>query len=109
MTSTAAKEPILKLTVSGAMRAGLHALVKSLSKDIASSNLSINAVMPGYTDTERLKKFGVSYEDLKKQIPAQRLGSPEELANLVAFLASDCARYINGQAIAVDGGRLEGI
>ncbi len=66
----------------------------------------MNCLLPGYTDTERLRELGIAPEKISALIPAGRLGKPEELAALAAFLCSEQAAYITGQAIAVDGGYL---
>ncbi|GAB4320999.1 MAG: SDR family oxidoreductase [Candidatus Sumerlaeia bacterium] len=108
VTSVAAREPIPGLTVSSALRAGLLALMKSLSRETAPFGVTVNALMPGYTQTERLAELGVGIEALAAQIPAGRLGRTEELGALAAFLASEQAAYITGQAIACDGGFLQG-
>jgi 3-oxoacyl-[acyl-carrier protein] reductase len=109
ITSVAAKEPMHHLTVSNGLRAGLSGLVKSVSNEVAGDGVTINAVLPGYTDTERLRELAVPPEKIATQIPARRLGRPEELGAVVAFLASVQASYVTGQAIAVDGGWLHGI
>lgn len=109
VTSAAAKEPIAGLTVSNGLRAGLLGLAKSLSAEVAADGVTVNALLPGYTRTERLKELGVAEEKITSQIPARRLGRPEEFAALATFLASDQAAYITGQAIACDGGYLRGI
>jgi len=109
VTSVAAKEPIPKLTVSNGLRAGLLGLVRSLSHEVAANGITVNAILPGYTKTERLEELGISEEKLTSGIPARRLARPDELGALAAFLASEQAGYITGQAIAVDGGVMRGI
>lgn len=108
-TSTSAKQPISELTISNAYRPGLHGIMKSLAHEIAAEGITVNAIMPGSTQTQRMKDLNVSIEDIAKQVPAKRLGSPEEFAALAAFLASEPAAYITGQAIACDGGLIQGI
>lgn len=109
VTSAAAKEPMAGLTISNGLRAGLLGLTKSISNEVAHSGVTINALLPGYTDTERLRELGIPAEKISAVIPAKRLGKPEEFAATAAFLASEPAAYITGQAIAVDGGFLKGI
>jgi 3-oxoacyl-[acyl-carrier protein] reductase len=109
ITSVAAKEPIANLTVSSALRAGVHGLVNAVSKEIGVDGITINALMPTFTETERLKELLPNTEELVAKIPMRRLGKPQELAKLAAFLLSESAGYITGQAIAYDGGALAGI
>jgi 3-oxoacyl-[acyl-carrier protein] reductase len=109
VTSAAAKEPMPGLTVSNGLRAGLLGLTKTVSNEVAGFGVTINALLPGYTDTERLQELKVPREKITSQIPAGRIGRPEEFAALAAFLASEPAAYITGQAIACDGGYLHGI
>ncbi|ACZ40935.1 3-oxoacyl-(acyl-carrier-protein) reductase [Thermobaculum terrenum ATCC BAA-798] len=86
-------------------KAGLLGLTKSIAREFGSKNITANAIAPGYIETDIV---AVLSEDIKKailsQIPAGRYGKPEEVAELVAFLASDKAAYINGQTINIDGG-----
>lgn len=107
VTSLAAKEPLKGLTTSNGLRAGLSGLCKSLSNEVASYGITVNVILPGYTNTDRLKELKLSEEAVKGLVPMGRLGHPQELADLVSFLASDRAGYITGQCIAVDGGALK--
>jgi 3-oxoacyl-[acyl-carrier protein] reductase len=109
VTSVAAKEPHPGLVVSNSLRAGLLGLVNTLSRDVAARGITVNALLPGYIATDRMAELGVSEASVGPKIPAGRLGRPEEFAALAAFLASDRASYITGQAIAVDGGLLQSI
>ncbi|HWK66748.1 MAG TPA: SDR family oxidoreductase [Rhizobiaceae bacterium] len=106
VTSIAAKEPITNFTISNALRAGLHGLTKTLSREFAANGITVNALMPGYTMTERLAEAKLDLEKVNQMIPMGRIGRPEEFAALAAFLASERAGYITGQAIACDGGAL---
>jgi len=109
ITSLAAKEPLPNLTTSNGLRAGLAGLCKSLASEVAADGITVNLLLPGYTDTDRLKELNLSQEKIKQMIPAGRLGNPKELGDLACFLASPLAGYITGQSIAVDGGVLKGI
>jgi 3-oxoacyl-[acyl-carrier protein] reductase len=101
ISSVAVLQPVDGLVLSNAARSAVRGLVKSLSNEYAAHNVLVNNVCPGYTATERLKKLEVHPE---AQIPLGRVGSPEEFANLVVFLASERASYITGVSIPVDGG-----
>lgn len=116
ITSITIKQPAPNLLLSNSIRAGITGLAKSLANEYAEYNITVNNVAPGFTLTSRLydlaneqaKIRNVSYEDILKEytknIPMQRLAKPEEIANAVAFLASERAAYITGQTIVVDGG-----
>lgn len=108
VTSVAAKEPLPGLTTSNGLRAGLSGLTRSISTEYASSGITLNLLLPGYTNTDRLKALNLSEEKVKELVPAGRLGHPQELADLATFLASEKGAYITGQSIAVDGGVLKG-
>jgi 3-oxoacyl-[acyl-carrier protein] reductase len=109
------KHPIPNLAFSNALRAGVWGIAKTLSRELAPQGILVNVIAPGRIDTERIAeldqanatKSGKSIEDVRKasvgSIPLGRLGRPEELANLVVFLASQAGSYITGQAITVDG------
>jgi 3-oxoacyl-[acyl-carrier protein] reductase len=109
VTSVSASEPLPKLLISNALRPGIHGLVNALSREVAGDGITVNAIMPGYTLTERLREVGIDEKQIAAQIPAGRLGRPEEFAALATFLASEQAAYICGQAIACDGGYLRSI
>jgi 3-oxoacyl-[acyl-carrier protein] reductase len=115
IASSSIKQPIPHLVLSNTFRAGIWGLAKSLSRELAPFGILVNVIAPGRIHTERLDELdqanaartGRSLEDIRKEsiatIPLGRLGRPEELGNLVAFLASSAASYITGQAIMVDG------
>ena len=88
-----------------ASKAGIMGLTKSMAKELGSRNITVNAVAPGYITTEMTGELN---DDIKKQmqssIPLGRLGTPDDVANIVCFLASEEANYITGQTFNVDGG-----
>lgn len=88
-----------------ASKAGIIGLTKSLAKEFASRKININAVAPGFIETEMTKKLGEEVkENYTKAIPLGYYGQPEDVANLVVFLSSSASNYITGQVIHVDGG-----
>lgn len=115
--STSVKEPIPGLGVSNTTRWAVAAWAKTLSGEVARSGVTVNNILPGYTDTARLgelisaksKAGGVSEDAVKAEmvarIPMGRLGKPEEIAAAAAFLASPAASYVTGINVPVDGGR----
>lgn len=115
--STSVKQPLKGLGVSNATRAAVAGWAKTLSFEVAKYGITVNNVLPGATKTVRLEniinskaaKTNNQIEEIEAEmlaeIPAGRFGNPEEVAALTAFLASPAAAYINGQSIAVDGGR----
>ncbi len=85
-----------------AAKAGVIGGTKSLAQEVGKKNVTVNAVSPGYIKTEMTKEL--DEKELKKLIPLNRFGAPEEVAGVVAFLASDDASYITGEVISVNGG-----
>ena len=85
-----------------AAKGGLIAATKSLAKEVAKKNVTVNAVAPGFIKTDMTD--GLEEAELKKTVPMNRFGSAEEVAALVAFLASDDASYITGECISINGG-----
>lgn len=116
ITSLTVKQPAESLILSNAYRSALTAFSKTLAGELAPFGVTVNCVCPGYTNTERLKELSASLaakrnvaeaevrRDWEKSIPAGRLGRPEEVADLIVFLASERAGYITGASILVDGG-----
>ncbi|MCH5596952.1 SDR family oxidoreductase [Niabella ginsengisoli] len=121
LTSRTIKEPVDNLALSNTIRAAVVAWGKTLSRDVGKYNITVNNILTGNFDTERLaelfetqaKMLHTTVEEITKKsitdIPLQRLGMPEELANVVAFLASEQAAYVTGASIPVDGGLLKSI
>lgn len=88
-----------------ASKAGIIGITKSVAKELAGRGVTVNAVAPGYIGTEMTNVISDKVKDaMKAQIPAKRIGTPEDVANVVAFLCSDDAAYVTGEVIRVDGG-----
>jgi 3-oxoacyl-[acyl-carrier protein] reductase len=102
------KQPVNNLILSNSVRASVAGLIKTLSIELGKHNITVNNVMPGYTETDRLKHLSQnnpSFESAAKaEIPLGRFGKPEEFAAAVTFLASERAGFITGVSLAVDGG-----
>ena len=115
--STSVKQPLPNLGVSNTVRGAVASWAKTLANELGQYNITVNNVLPGATETTRLSaifenkanKTGMSVEQViaheKAIIPMKRFGTPEEFANVVGFLASPAAAYVNGVNIPVDGGR----
>lgn len=112
ITSQAVKQPVNNLILSNSVRASVVGLMKTLSNELGEYNITVNNVMPGYTETARLTKLiegNPAFASVTKEIPLARFGQPEEFAAAVAFLASERASYITGVSLAVDGGWIKGM
>jgi len=121
LTSVAAKEPLPGLILSTTARAGVLGFAKSLADELATSNVTVNVVCPGYMQTERVddlvrerseredRDADEILSELVARIPMRRMGKPEELAHAVVFLSSEQAGYITGVALQVDGGYIRSI
>ncbi len=121
ITSFAVKRPVVSLVLSNALRAAVTGYYRTLADEVAADGVTVNTVLPGYTDTERLealaeattKRTGATreaiYDAWKAETPARRLGRPDELAAVIAFLASHGAGFVTGQAICVDGGAVRSL
>lgn len=120
ITSLSVKEPIDSLILSNSIRASVHGMAKTLAGQLGQYGITVNNVMPGTIHTDRVEQLaryesnqtGQSVAEVLAQMgregPLGRVGQPEELGALVAFLASERAGYINGASIPVDGGRIKG-
>jgi 3-oxoacyl-[acyl-carrier protein] reductase len=121
VVSVSAKQPIPNLVLSNTARAGVLGFAKSLSEQVAPYGITVNSICPGYTQTERVDDLAQSYANSGKgtkqdfyatiaaSIPMNRMGTTEEFAHTVAFLASEGAGYITGAALQVDGGYIKGL
>jgi 3-oxoacyl-[acyl-carrier protein] reductase len=121
MTSFAAKQPAERLILSNAVRAGVLGLTKTLSNELAEYGILVNAVCPGWTLTDRVKRLAQStaektgkdhnaiISEWARSTALNRLAQPEEIANLVVFLVSEKASYITGAVMQVDGGAIKSL
>jgi 3-oxoacyl-[acyl-carrier protein] reductase len=121
ITSGSVKMPLVGLDLSSGARAGLTAFLAGVARSVAASNVTINFLLPGTFDTERLqsnveanaKNRGISLEQARSEriatVPARRFGNPEEFGAACAFLCSAQAGYITGQNILIDGGAFPGV
>lgn len=88
-----------------AAKAGIIGFTKSIAKEIGSRGITVNAIAPGYIETDMTEVLSDKVkEQIKANIPLKRLGTPKDIANVVAFLSSEDASYITGQVLSVDGG-----
>jgi 3-oxoacyl-[acyl-carrier protein] reductase len=120
ITSGSVKAPLAGLDLSSGARAGLTAFLAGVARSVAASNVTINFMLPGTFETDRLrsnleanaKKRGISVEQAKAEriatVPARRIGTPEEFGEVCAFLCSVQAGYITGQNVLLDGGAFPG-
>ena len=121
VSSISVKEPLNYLALSNSLRAALVSWAKSLAIDIAKDNITINNTLTGYFDTERIaqlnaqksEKMGIPASEVRStmeaSVPMNRIGKPEEYANVVCFLVSEQASYITGANIPIDGGLLKSL
>jgi 3-oxoacyl-[acyl-carrier protein] reductase len=116
ITSSAVKQPVDGLLLSNSVRAAVTGLARTLANEYAADGITVNNVCPGFTRTARLDGLAATisartgakpdevFANWEREIPAGRLGTPQEFAAVVAFLASERASYVTGTSIAVDGG-----
>jgi 3-oxoacyl-[acyl-carrier protein] reductase len=115
VSSYAVREPIPSLQLSNAHRPGLLAALKVIARDVAADGVTINAVLPGYIATDRVIEgspggtLEAAEAAVRDSIPARRMGRPDELAAVAAFLCSSPASYVSGTAVLVDGALTRGI
>ncbi|WP_027079998.1 SDR family oxidoreductase [Luteimonas mephitis] len=119
--STSVKEPIPGLGVSNTIRGAVASWAKTLSRELAADGITVNNVLPGFTETGRIEQIvrgkvaaeGKSEDDVRAAmragVPAGRFATPEETGGVIAFLCSPAAAYVNGVSLAVDGGRMNSI
>ena len=116
LSSYSVKHPIENLMLSNSIRSAVVGLGKTQAMELARDGILVNSVLPGWTVTERVEQLLTDraarnqsnlrdeFAKIEKEIPMGRMGKPEEFANVVVFLASECASYVNGVALPIDGG-----
>ena len=121
VVSTSVKEPIPGLGVSNTIRGAVASWAKTLSRELAVDGITVNNVLPGFTETGRIEQIvrnKVAAQDksedevrtaMRAGVPAGRFATPEETGGVIAFLCSPAAAYVNGVSLAVDGGRMHSI
>ena len=121
MASVSVKEPLSYLAMSNTIRAAVTTWAKTLSNDLGPFNITVNNILTGYFNTERInelnsdkaKKLNIDVEEvynaMKELIPLKRIGEPKEFAYLLTFLASENSAYINGANIPIDGGLIKSL
>ena len=119
--STSVREPIPNLGVSNTIRGAVAGWAKTLSRELAIDGITVNNVLPGYTETARLAQIlcdrahasgqseAAVAAAMRQTVPAGRFAQPAEVAAAIAFLCAPAAAYINGVSLAVDGGRMQSI
>lgn len=119
--STSVREPIANLGVSNTVRGAVASWAKTLSKELGPDGITVNNVLPGYTETARIvqivqgamarsgKPDAEVRAELASHVPLRRFAQPGEIGAVIAFLCSPAAGYVSGQSIAVDGGRMQSI
>lgn len=121
ITSITAKQPVENLMLSNTLRAAVTGFARTLANEVATSGVTVNNILPGFTRTERVTELaevnaareGITVAEamarFERQIPMARLAEPREFAAVAAFLVSERASYLTGQSVAVDGGWIRGL
>jgi len=120
-TSIAVREPLEDIALSNVMRISIHGLVKTLARELGPRGIRVNAILPGYIMTDRVRQVAEKraaetgepvekvIEEMAANVPLRRIGTPREVGYLVAFLISPYASYVNGASIPIDGGLLRSV
>src|SRR5690606_22269691 len=119
--SASVREPSAHLGVSNTIRGAVAGWAKTLSRELAPFGITVNNVLPGYTETGRIEQIvrdraaatgqtpEAILEGMRKAVPSGRFANPAEIGGVIAFLCSPAAGYVNGTSLAVDGGRMQSI
>ncbi|HTJ62353.1 MAG TPA: SDR family oxidoreductase [Alphaproteobacteria bacterium] len=121
VTSFVARQPADLMSLSNSLRAAVNGVMRTLANEYGKHGITVNSILPGYILTDRMRKVARSQAEAKglpadtafdaiaANVPLGRLGQPDEFGNLAAFLVSDAASYVTGQAITIDGGLSKGV
>jgi 3-oxoacyl-[acyl-carrier protein] reductase len=121
VTSFVARQPSDLMALSNSLRASVNGVMRTLANEYGRHGITVNSILPGYILTDRMRKVARSQAEAKglpgdaafdaiaANVPLGRLGDPAEFGNLAAFLVSDAASYVTGQAITIDGGLSKGV
>jgi 3-oxoacyl-[acyl-carrier protein] reductase len=121
VTSFVARQPADLMSLSNSLRAAVNGVMRTLANEYGRHGITVNSILPGYILTDRMRKVArsqaeakglpadMAFEAIAANVPLGRLGEPHEFGNLAAFLVSDAASYVTGQAITIDGGLSKGI
>ena len=116
ITSLSVKQPVDNLVLSNSIRAAVHGLAKTLANQVGADGITVNNIMPGFIQTDRINQLAAARAEqqgttpdaivagMGGNVPLGRIGQPQEFGSVVAFLASERASYISGTSIQVDGG-----
>lgn len=110
ITSISARQPLPNLILSNTARAGATGFLKTVAREVAADGVTVNSLQPGLHATERVRAvYGEALEQERLAVPARELGRPDDFGRVVAFLASEHARFVTGTAIPIDGGSDAGL
>lgn len=109
ITSISVRQPIADLILSNTARAGLTGFLKTLARELAGSGVTVNSILPGFHDTERIRGLNPDLDSIAAAVAAGTMGRPSDFGHVAAFLCSDHARFVTGVALQVDGGAYAGL
>jgi len=110
ITSISVRQPIAHLILSNTARAGLTGFLKTVAREVAGDGVTVNSLQPGYHATDRLRgAVGGDFDTLAADVPAGKIGDPDDFGRIAAFLCSESAQFVTGSALTVDGGAYAGL